>query len=300
MEKSVKDAVEAIAGALKKHVKEHEDFMLGLRKSGHEMEKKSPPGHEKQVEHIAESYEEKGKSAGQAKAIAAATAWKQHKEHGEHSKEAAAPAKKAESCKKCGKAECMGKCDMSDVKPEGSMSKSEVIGLEQFLEVIAKAEESSDGKDPAPLSFTDKKMGGKGPAKVPASKEVSAPGSGDDKKAGKPEKAPALTKGVYDIKAEESHKEESSSKEESSKSKEKSELSKSLNLIADLVKAFDHPHAAPMVAPAHAPAAGPVLHAHAGPKIPQAVGHKHPMHEKLEALKAKMSSMKGPKIPSVK
>jgi hypothetical protein len=198
---------------------------------------------------------------------------------------------------------------MSDVK------KSEVEELATFLAVadkLVKAAKESGSEDSAPLSLADKKMGGKGPKEIPESSEVSAPGSGDDKKAGKPEKAPALTKGVQNIKAEGSE-ESSKSKEESSKSKEESSpVSKSLDLVTDLIKAFDHKapmpvaaHAAPsLTAPAHAPVAKipqPVLHSHpAGAAIPSAVAHSNPMQGKLEALKHQAASMKKPKIPSVK
>ena len=71
----------------------------------------------------------------------------------------------------------------------------------------------------------------------------------------------------------------------------------------DLIKAFDHAHAAPSAGlPAHAPVAKqPVLHTHpAGAAIPKAVSHAHPMQGKLDALKARAASMKKPMIPSVK
>lgn len=127
-----------IAKTLRKHMEEHEAFLVELYKSHPEMEKVSPPGHEREVERIAESYEERGESKGKAKAIAAATAWSKHNKHGAHKAEAkpsvfhSAPSaipkgvshghpmdtKKADPCEKCGMAKCMGKCDMSDVKPE--------------------------------------------------------------------------------------------------------------------------------------------------------------------------------------
>jgi hypothetical protein len=207
---SVEQVKEAIAGLIKKEMEAHEGFMSELHKA--DMEKKSPPGHEKQVEHIAESYEKKGKSAGQAKAIAAATAWKQHKEHGEHSKEASAPAEKAESCEKCGKAECeckkaeckkcgtmmkagaCAKCDMSDVKPEKSMSKSAVEEVASFLAFADRLVKAASDKDDKKLntgnnkmqSFSDKAMGGKGPEGTGETEEVSeGSGSGGDVEKGK-------------------------------------------------------------------------------------------------------------------
>lgn len=402
-EKTVVDAAKAIAELLKKEIKQHEDFLVELRKA--DMEKKSPPGHEKQVEHIAASYEEEGKSAGQAKAIAAATAWKQHKEHGEH--------KKGECCKKCGKAECMGKCDMSDVKKaepckkcgmkmegpsckkcdmsdvhmekgddygkwsglaskksakaketdnpydhhgaahahtkasqaakgkfgreskeashhaeqsaehtkqyKAKMTKSEIDLLEiaQFVAVadaMSKAEGEKKGAkrlQDDPQSLTD---GGEGPKETPESKEVSAPGSGNDPKAGKPEKAPSMKKSVHNIKGENSaeHSEESGESKEKSKKEESSSVSKSLDLIIDLVKAFDHrapmphvAHAAPsLTAPAHAPVAKvpqTPLHTHPmGGAVPTGAVHGNPMQGKVDALKHRVASMKKPKIPSVK
>jgi hypothetical protein len=295
-ENTIADLKKAIAELLKKEIKQHEDFLVDLRKS-------SPPGHEKQVGAIADKMQGEGKSKEEAKESAVKIAWAQHGQHGEHKKSA---------CEKCGmkmESPSCKKCDMSDVK------KSEVEELATFLAVadkLVKAAKESGSEDSAPLSLADKKMGGKGPKEIPESSEVSAPGSGDDKKAGKPEKAPALTKGVQNIKAEGSE-ESSKSKEESSKSKEESSpVSKSLDLVTDLIKAFDHKapmpvaaHAAPsLTAPAHAPVAKipqPVLHSHpAGAAIPSAVAHSNPMQGKLEALKHQAASMKKPKIPSVK
>jgi hypothetical protein len=103
-----------------------------------ELSKVSPPGHEKQVEHIAEQYEKKGKSAGQAKAIAAATAWSQHNAPGHTHKKSELETfleelEKAEACHKCGKmykGEHCAKCgDMKVAKAEEHELHSDVMHL---------------------------------------------------------------------------------------------------------------------------------------------------------------------------
>jgi hypothetical protein len=267
-ENTIADLKKAIAELLKKEIKQHEDFLVDLRKS--------------------DKCGECGKSPCACKGV--------------------------KKCSKCGdmtKMDKCSKCDMSGVQPE--VKKSEVEELATFLAVadkLVKAAKESSSEDSAPLSLADKKMGGKGPKEIPESSEVSAPGSGDDKKAGKPEKAPALTKGVQNIKAEGS--------EESSKSKEElSSVSKSLNLVTDLIKAFDGLDKAwtkeeedSYIATGDSTIfpkmqAGqqskPAPHPHPAGKVASSAGvHGHPMQGTLNKLKGLVSSMKKPKIPSVK
>lgn len=180
-EKTMKNeySVAEVKAEIAKVLKKYEEALAELRK-GEELDKKSPPGHERQVEHIAESYEKKGKSPGQAKAIAAATAWK---EHGEESK--GHRHKKAETCAKCGKAECA--CKGEACKKCGEMSKAG--------EMCAKCGEMSAGgtKKNEAVSMMEKKgdKSAKGPQETPdKTKEAAeASGSGGDVAKGKLGKA---------------------------------------------------------------------------------------------------------------
>jgi hypothetical protein len=176
-EYTIEEVKAEIAKVLKKHMEEHENFLLDLKKK--ELEKKSPPGHERQVEHIAESYEKKGKSPGQAKAIAAATAWKQHGEEKKGHKHSETVSKAA--CEKCGKAECV--CKGGSCKKCGTMMKAGEC---------MKCGDMSRGKPTEKneaVSFMDKKgdKSAKGPQETPdKTKEAAeASGSGGDVTKGK-------------------------------------------------------------------------------------------------------------------
>jgi hypothetical protein len=274
-EKTVTDATKAIANLLKKEIKQHEDFLVELRK--------------------ADKCGECGKSPCACKGV--------------------------KKCSKCGdmtKMDKCSKCDMDAVHEGSAHHKSEkdIVEIAQFfavMDAMSKAEEKKGAKNlqNEPVSLTD---GGDGPKKTPESKKVAAPGSGDDAKAGKVEKAISVKKSIGHIKGEKSaeHSEESSESKEKSKKEESSSISKSLDLMIDLVKAFDHrapmptaAHAAPsLTVPAHAPVAKvPQAPLHTHPMrstVPAGAVHGNPMQGKLSALKAQAASMKKPKIPSVK
>lgn len=116
-----------------------------------------------------------------------------------------APVGKA-ACEKCGKSDCMDKCDMSAVQPEvakascekcgkkpcaceKSMSKSEFDELAAFVSTVSlyKGEDKNVNSGNEKMSsITDKAQGGKGPAKTGSTEEVSeGSGSGGDVLKGK-------------------------------------------------------------------------------------------------------------------
>lgn len=228
----IHEVVSEIAKTLRKHMEEHEAALVELYKAHPELDKVSPPGHKEEVEAIKTKLHSEGVGKERAAKLAFGHAWNAHKEHGAHGGgKAEAPkspvfhshpagdkipksvshthpmdTKKADPCQKCGMAKCMGKCDMSDVKPEvakascekcgkaecaceKSMSKSEFDELAAFVNTVSlyKGEDKNINTGNEKMSsLADKAQGGKGPAKTGSTEEVSeGSGSGGDVLKGK-------------------------------------------------------------------------------------------------------------------
>ena len=190
---TIEEVKAEIARVLKKHMEEHENFLVDLKKKelgkgdkdvpeqfkqtyestpkkfgkeSHEGKLPHNKDEERQIRHIASSYEEKGKSPEQSKAIAYATVNAQHK---------------AESCAKCGKAECS--CKAESCKKCGTMMKADMCAKcgEMSAGKVAKKNEA--------VSIMEKKgdKNAKGPQETPdKTKEAAkADGSGGDVAKGK-------------------------------------------------------------------------------------------------------------------
>jgi ribosomal protein L29 len=224
-----------IANLLKKHLNEYEESLIELRKSDHKGQLPHNPKEERQIKEIASSYEKKGKSPEQSKAIAYATVNAQHK---------------AESCTKCGKSECECKSMHKSMacKKCGTMMKGETC---------SKCGEMSAGtKKNEAVSMMEKKgdKSAKGPQETPdKTKEAAkADGSGGDVAKGKLGKAEEDIKLMLGLellfKAEESSSKEETSEETSSPERgsheetpeeEESEAKKSVhNMKGEMAKGF--------------------------------------------------------------
>lgn len=184
-----------IAKTLRKHMEEHEAFLVELYKS-HPPQVGGIPFH--------------GSAPVKEKPKPVSPAFHSHPAGDKIPKGVShthpMDTKKADPCQKCGMAKCMGKCDMSDVKPEvakascekcgkaecaceKSMSKSEFDELAAFVNTVSlyKGEDKNVNSGNEKMSsITDKAQGGKGPEGTGSTKEVSeGSGSGGDVLKGK-------------------------------------------------------------------------------------------------------------------
>jgi hypothetical protein len=205
MKYGIQEVKAEIAKTLRKHIEEHEAFLVELYKA-------HPPEVGGIPFHGSAPVKEKPKHVSPVFHSSAASGIPKGVSHG-HPMADKKPVGKA-ACEKCGKSDCMkmGKCDMGAVKPEVKkascekcgkkpcdcekpMSKSEFDELAAFVSTVslykgAKEDKNVNSGNEKMSSITDRAQGGKGPEKIGSTEEVSeGSGSGGDVIKGKLGKA---------------------------------------------------------------------------------------------------------------